>query len=66
MGNCGVILSNGETEWKLLHFLYADSPVLLANLEEELDGTVGQFDDVRRRRLLKVISGIRKGMEVRL
>ena len=44
-------------EWRLPVLLYADNMVLCAELEEDLRVMVGQFDEVCRRRGLKVNAG---------
>lgn len=52
-GEDSVLLNYGETEWKLPHLLYDDVDLFIKS-EQEQDRLVAHFEDVCRRRILKV------------
>lgn len=52
--DCGVVLNNDGLKGKLPQSLYEGDNVLLAEPKAELDRIVGYFENVHRRRILKV------------
>lgn len=54
-GDTGKLMNHGGTKWELPQLLYADDDaVLFTEAVEELYKMVDRFDDVSRKRLLKV------------
>ena len=64
MGRRGMRFQEKGREWRLPSFLYADDLVFCSELEEDLRAMVGCFDEVCRRRCLKVNAGKSKLMEL--
>ena len=62
MGRMGVTFPEDRREWRLLGLLYADHLVLCGESEEDLRVMVARFDEVCRRRGLKVNAGKSKVM----
>ena len=59
MGRIGVRLLEEGREWRLFGLLYEDDLVLCGDSEEDLKEMVGSFDEVCRRRGVKLKMGKR-------